>query len=160
MSQFLLRRFHYSAQEISFFIAVLAVGFSIGFGFLVNPASKYFNLKKCVIANLWIAALLCLFTAIIRNTALIWIAAVMMGMSVAVLYSLLITLFSNQVNSDEQGWVMGITNSVGALSFGITSFMSGFVADFGPAIPIFLGFVGLGVAAIILHFAQLAKQGG
>lgn len=157
ISQFLLRRFHYSAQEISFFIAVLAVGFSIGFGFLVNPASKYFNLKKCVITNLWIAAILCLFTAITRNTALIWIAAVMMGMSVAVLYSLLITLFSNQVNSDEQGWVMGITNSVGALSFGITSFMSGFVTNFGPAVPIYLACAGLGAAAIILYFTNLTK---
>lgn len=158
VSQLLLRRFHYSAQEVSFFLAVLSVGFSIGFGFLVNPASKYFNLKKCVITNLWIAAVLCLITGITRNTALIWIAAMLMGLSVAVMYSLLITLFSNQVNADEQGWIMGITNSVGALSFGITSFISGFIAHFGPAMPLYLGFLALGMAAIILHFTHLTKK--
>jgi DHA1 family tetracycline resistance protein-like MFS transporter len=157
VSQFLLRRFYYSAQEISFFIAVLAVGFSFGFGCLVDPASKRFNLKKCVIVNLWIASGLCLFTAITQNTAFIWIAAIVIGMSMAVLYSLLITLFSNQVNADEQGWVMGITNSVGALSFGITSFMSGFVTYFGPAVPIYLAAAGLGAAAIILAFANLTR---
>lgn len=105
VSQFLLRRFHYTAIEISFFIAVLAVGFSIGFGFLVNPISKRFNLKSAVITNLMIAALLCLITAMMHVVAVIWIGAVLIGMSVALLYSLLITIFSNQVSAAEQGWV-------------------------------------------------------
>src|SRR3990167_846484 len=155
ISQLLLRRFHYSVQEISFFIAVLAVGFSIGFGFLVNPAAKRFNFKNCVIVNLCIAAILCLITAMTRNTAVIWIVAVLMGMSVALLYSLLITIFSNQVNADEQGWVMGITNSVGALSFGVTSLISGFAADLSAATPIYLGFIGLAIAAVILKATDL-----
>jgi len=150
----LLRRFHYTASEISFFIAVLAVGFSIGFGFLVNPVAKRFNLKNAVIANLLIAALLCLITAITHVVAVIWIGAVLIGMSVALLYSLLITIFSNQVSEQEQGWVMGITNSVSALSFGITSLMSGFAADLSPAVPIYLGFFGLAFAALILWFVH------
>lgn len=157
VSQFLLRRFHYTAIEISFFIAVLAVGFSIGFGFLVNPISKRFNLKSAVITNLMIAALLCLITAMMHVVAVIWIGAVLIGMSVALLYSLLITIFSNQVSAAEQGWVMGITNSVSALSFGITSLMSGFAADLSPAVPIYLGCVGLALAALVLKVTKLTK---
>lgn len=155
VSQFLLRRFHYSASEVSFFIAVLAVGFSIGFGFLVNPVAKRFKLKSAVITNLLIAALLCLITAITHRVAVIWIGAVLIGMSVALLYSLLITIFSNQVGAEEQGWVMGITNSVSALSFGITSLMSGFAADLSPAVPIYLGCVGLALAAFTLKMTKL-----
>ena len=158
VSQFLLRRFHYTASEVSFFIAVLAVGFSIGFGFLVNPVAKRFNLKSAVITNLLIAAFLCLITAIAHIQIIIWIGAVLIGMSVALLYSLLITIFSNQVSAEEQGWVMGITNSVSALSFGITSLMSGFAADLSPAVPIYLGCVGLTLAALVLKFTKLAKN--
>ena len=158
VSQFLLRRFHYTASEVSFFIAVLAVGFSIGFGFLVNPVAKRFNLKNAVITNLLIAALLCLITAITHVVAVIWIGAVLIGMSVALLYSLLITIFSNQVSTEEQGWVMGITNSVSALSFGITSLMSGFAADLSPAVPIYLGCVGLVLAALVLKVTKLVKN--
>ena len=158
VSQFLLRRFHYTASEVSFFIAVLAVGFSIGFGFLVNSVAKRFNLKNAVIINLLIAALLCLITAIAHIQIIIWIGAVLIGMSVALLYSLLITIFSNQVSAEEQGWVMGITNSVSALSFGITSLMSGFAADLSPAVPIYLGCVGLALAALVLKLTKLVKK--
>ncbi|OGT26363.1 MAG: hypothetical protein A3I77_08460 [Gammaproteobacteria bacterium RIFCSPLOWO2_02_FULL_42_14] len=158
VSQFLLRRFHYTASEVSFFIAVLAVGFSIGFGFLVNPVAKRFNLKNAVITNLLIAALLCLITAMTHVVAVIWAGTVLIGMSVALLYSLLITIFSNQVSAEQQGWVMGITNSVSALSFGITALMSGFAADLSPAVPIYLGCVGLALAALVLKLIRLAKN--
>src|SRR3990167_8345564 len=155
VSQFLLRRFNYSATYVSLFIAVLSVGFSIGFGLLIKPAAKYFNLKNCVVVNLFISALLFLMTAIVHVQIVIWIGAALIGMSVAVLYSLLITLFSNQVSIEEQGWVMGITNSVGALSFGITALMSGFAADLSPAVPMYLGFFGMAAAGFILLSAKI-----
>lgn len=157
VSQFLLRRFHYTVLEVSFFIAVLAIGFSIGFGFLVNPVAKRFDLKNCVVVNLFISAVLFFITAVVHVALVIWIGAVLIGMSVALLYSILITLFSNQVSAGEQGWVMGITNSVSALSFGITSLMSGFAADLSPAVPIYLGAVGLASAAMVLWFVRLKK---
>lgn len=157
ISQFLLRRFHYSVQESSFFIAVLAIGFSIGFGFLVDPVSKRFNHKKCVITTLLIASLFFLITALSGNSTLVWILAFIIGLIVSLLYSLLITIFSNQVNKDEQGWVMGITNSVSALSFGVTALISGFAADFSPAMPIYLAAVGFAAAALLLRRAHLTK---
>lgn len=157
VSQLLLRRFDYSLQEVSYFISVLAFGFSIGFGVLVNPFAKRFDLKKCVAANLWIAALLFFITAITQETAIIWMSAIFIGMSVALLYSLLITLFSNQVSREEQGWVMGITNSVSALSFGLTALISGFAADWGPAVPIYLGCVGFILAAMVLRSTRLQR---
>lgn len=154
VSQFLLRKFHYTVSEVSFFIAVLAIGFSIGFGLLVNPCAKRFQLKNAVIANLCISALLCLITAMTTSSLVIWIGALLIGMSVALLYSMLITIFSNQVGAEEQGWVMGITNSVSALSFGVTSLVSGFVADWNAAVPIYLGALGLALAALILGLSK------
>ena len=157
ISQLLLRRFHYSVGEVSFFMAVLAAGFSIGFGFLVDFCAKRFNLKKCVIVSMLVAAGLFFVTAISQDTTVLWIAALLIGLFVAILYSLIITLFSNQVNADEQGWVMGITNSVSALSFGITALISGFVANWDPAMPIYLGVVGMLAAAVILKSSSLTR---
>ncbi len=159
VSQFLLRKFDYSASEVSFFIAALAVGFCVGFGLLVKPCAKRFNLKNCVIFNLLIAAILCLVTATAHIALVIWIAAVLIGMCVALLYSLLLTIFSNQVSAEEQGWVMGITSSVGALSFGITALISGFAADWNAAVPLYLAFFGLGLAALILKLAKIKNTG-
>jgi DHA1 family tetracycline resistance protein-like MFS transporter len=155
ISQFLLRRFHYTVSEIAFFIAVLAAGFSFGFGFLVNPVAKRFNLKNAVLWNFFISAFLFLITAVTNQTPIIWICAVLIGMSVSILYSIIITLFSNQVGTQEQGWVMGITNSVSALSFGITALMSGFVADWGAGVPLYLGCFGYLLAGFVLKFSKI-----
>ena len=155
ISQMLLRRFHYSVVEISFFMAVMALGFSIGFGFLVDPCAKRFNQKKCVLVTMPIAAALFFITAMTNYAPLLWVVACLIGMIVSIFYSILITLFSKQVNDDEQGWVMGITNSVGALSFGATALISGFVADWSPVMPIYLGGIMLLLAAFVLKGARL-----
>lgn len=157
ISQLLLQRFHYSATESSFFISVLAIGFSIGFGFLVGYCAKHYNLKRCTFLLMLVAAGLFVITAASNVAFVLWIDAIVIGMCVAVFYSLLITMFSNQVSADEQGWVMGITNSVSALSFGLTALMSGFVADFSPVMPIYLGAAALLCSAFILSFVHLTK---
>lgn len=155
ISQMLLRRFHYSVVEISFFMAVMAVGFSVGFGFLVDVCSKKFNQRKCVVFMMVLASLWFFITAASEVTWVLWVLTFVIGICIAIFYSLLITLFSKQVNDDEQGWVMGITNSVGALSFGVTALISGFVANWSPAMPIYLGAVMLLCAAVILHKTRL-----
>ncbi|MCX7126239.1 MAG: MFS transporter [Gammaproteobacteria bacterium] len=157
VSQFLLRKFHYSTLQVSLFMSVMAIGFSIGFGFLVKPCSNKFDLKRCVLVSLLIGAIASLITAITDQVIVAWICSVFIGMSVSIAYSIIITMFSNQVNSEEQGWVMGITNSVGALSFGITALASGFAADFNPALPIYFTFMGLSLAAVVMWFSHPKK---
>jgi len=52
--------------------------------------------------------------------------------------------------------VMGITNSVGALSFGATALISGFVANWSPVVPIYLGGVMLLISAILLKQLRIS----
>ena len=73
----------------------------------------------------------------------------------AVAYALLITLFSNQVDNTEQGWVMGVTNAIMALSFGVTTFFSGFAIHYNAAMPLYLAFGGMLIAAVVLKFSKV-----
>jgi len=155
MSQYLLRTYNYSTLEVSMFMVVLGVGFSIGFGFLVDIFANRMKLKTAVIGNLIVASLLSLLTVLIPVPLFAWIASVFVGMTVAVAYSILITMFSNQVSDSEQGWVMGVTNAVMALSFGITTFFSGFAANFSAGLPIFWAFLGMLISAVILCFVKI-----
>lgn len=155
ISQLLLRRFHYSVTEISFFLAVMAAGFSVGFGFIVDFCAKRFPLKKSAVISMLIAAGFFIVTAVSPSAMPLWIIVICVGLTASVYYSLIITLFSKQVRDDEQGWVMGITNAVGALSFGVSAISTGFAADFGPAVPIYLGALMLFCAAFILNRTHL-----
>jgi MFS family permease len=112
-------------------------------------------LKHCITIASVVAAIIALLSATIHSDALIWAFGLCIGVAVAIAYALLITLFSNQVDSTEQGWVMGVTNSIMALSFGVTTFFSGFALHYSPAMPIFLAFGGMMIAAIILKFAKI-----
>lgn len=150
ISQFLLNRYQYSSLETSLFIMVLAMGFSIGFGFLVDICANRFNLQRCVCVNLVIASIFCLITVLTHLPLIAWIVSVFIGISVSIAYSLLITMFSNQVDATEQGWVMGVTNAIMALSFGVTTFISGFAAYVGPGLPIFWAFLAMLISAVIL----------
>ena len=143
IAQFLMRRFHYTSLQTSLFIMVMAVGFSMGFGFLVDYCANRFDLTRCVCLNLVIASFICLLTVLSPVGWFAWVSTVFLGMAVAIAYSLLITLFSNQVNENEQGWVMGVTNAIMALSFGITTFFSGFAANISAGLPIVWAFLAM-----------------
>ena len=80
----------------------------------------------------------------------LWFAAVICGTGIALAYSVLLTMFSNLVGKNEQGWVMGVTGSIMALCFGLTSFLTGIAADLGVAIPIFLAACGMAISAWML----------
>ncbi|OGT30200.1 MAG: hypothetical protein A3E87_00475 [Gammaproteobacteria bacterium RIFCSPHIGHO2_12_FULL_35_23] len=155
ISQFLLRRYQYSSLEISLFMVALGIGFSIGFAFLVDFCASRFNLKRCICFNLLIAALVCLITLISHTPIIAWIGSIIIGLAISIAYSILITMFSNQVTNSEQGWVMGVTNAIMALSFGITTFFSGFAADITPGMPIFLAFIGILISTILMYFAKV-----
>ena len=154
VSQYLLLAYHYTALQTSLFITLLAIGFSIGFSFLVERCLKLWSQKNAVIIGLFIGGLICAMTALIHIQWLAWVGALVIGMAIAISYSVLITICSNQVGANEQGWVMGVTSAVGALSFGVTTFFSGFAANFGADVPILFGCGMLLISALLMLRAR------
>ena len=58
--------------------------------------------------------------------------------SVAVAYSAIITLFSDQVEASKQGWVMGITGSIMALVWALNGVSVGIIAAWSAHVPLFI----------------------
>lgn len=154
ISQFLIRQFNYTPLQVALFMTVMATGFAIGFAVLVDFLANRYALRKCIFTTLLLAGLLTLFTIFNKVQTLTWISSVIIGMCVATAYSMIITLFSKQVSDDEQGWVMGITNAIMALAFGITTLGSGFVASFGAAIPLVIMAMGMLLAACAINLLE------
>lgn len=153
ISQFLIRRYHYDALETSLFMMVMALGFSLGFAVLVDYCANRFSLKKCITLCMLIGAIFCALT-LIHNSLVAWICTFFVGTAIAIAYSLLITLFSDAVNSAEQGWVMGVTNAIMALSFGVTTFFSGFAANMSASAPIIFSAAGLLIACVVMFLVK------
>lgn len=151
---YLLQTYHYSVMQNSFFLAVMGLGFSVGCGFVVEIFTRRCNFDNIVIGGLAITALQIFIFLISDQQWVLWVTTFIIGISLSVAYSVLLTIFSNQVDDNEQGWVMGVTGSIMALCFGVSSVFTGLVAHVGAILPMFLAFGGLSLSAIILYFTR------
>jgi hypothetical protein len=70
----------------------------------------------------------------------------------------LLAIFSNLVSNDEQGWVMGVTGSIMAICFGLTSLFTGVMAQIGAGIPLILSIIGLTSSALLLGVFTVKKK--
>ncbi|WP_019216935.1 MFS transporter [Legionella tunisiensis] len=137
-----------------FFLAVMGLGFSVGCGYIVDFCTKRYSFDWVVITGLLLTAIHVLLTLLFKQEWVAWVAALLIGMSLSVAYSVLLTIFSNQVNDDEQGWVMGVTGSIMALCFGLTSIFTGLIAQVGAVLPMTLATLGLALSGALLAAVQ------
>jgi len=136
----------------SLFLAVMGLGFSIGCGYLIDLLSNRYNLRKVVSISLVITGICIIAIFTLHNLYANWTLNLIIGASMAVAYSGIIALFSNQVGDNEQGWIMGVTGSIMALCFGLTTFLTGFIMIyFGVSSVLIMSFIGLIISGILLY---------
>lgn len=152
LSMFLLDRYHLSPLKISLFMGVLGLGFAIGCGYLVDVCAKRFVYKRIVTVSILLTAVAILVVLLLDKLNVALVAVLFVGIAIALAYSTIITMFSNQVGENEQGWVMGVTGSIMALCFGITSLLTGLVAQYGANLPIALAAAGLSISGLLMGF--------
>ncbi len=114
--------------QISIFLALESVGFAIGNGILVHFFTKRFALKSNFIAFALIGAVCVILMLFSRSALMSWVLIIPLAICVALAYSVLLTLFSDQVNASSQGWVMGITGSIMAFVWGVNGLVGGLLA--------------------------------
>lgn len=151
-SLFMLQRYQATTFEVSMFLAVMGVGFSIGCGFLVDFCAKRYQPQQSVVFSLLVATVFIALTAATHEEIYAWISVLINGVFIAIAYSTLIAMFSDQVGPNEQGWVMGVTGSISALCFGVTTLLTGLVAHWGPGLPMWFGALGMFLSALSLRF--------
>jgi predicted MFS family arabinose efflux permease len=155
---YLLQMYHYSAMQNSLFFAVLGLGFSIGCGWLVKLCSKRYTIHNIILVSCTLTSLEILVTVLSKAQWVAWVAAFCIGITLSLAYSLLLTIFSNLVSKEEQGWVMGVTGSIMALCFGITSLCSSLLVYIGVRLPLLLAFAGTLGSALLLSRIPAAKE--
>ena len=157
LSLFALHRYGFSPLKVSLLLADMGIGFSVGCGFLVGFFTTRFQMKRIIVVSFGLTALFIAVTVVVHHALVLWIMMPPIGAAMAVGYSTIITLFSNQVSESEQGWVMGVTGAIMALCFGLSVLLTGYLANFGAQVPIYLAFAGLAVSAMMMLFVQVGE---
>ena len=85
-----------------------------------------------------------------RHYWVVWLSVVPAAIGGALFYVSLLTLFSDAVDKDSQGWVMGVFAAVAAASWFVSGFLSGLLAVYGLWVPVTLAGGALIVSALPL----------
>lgn len=149
ISLYLLKFFDFTPTKISLIMALMGAGFGIGNGFLVNYFTKRFSLKSNVVISLIISAILVMLILGSKNPLFTWILMCPIGASVTIAYAVLLTIFSNQVDENSQGWVMGISGSIMALVFAIDGIAVSIIASFNASFPLIISVVCLIISSLL-----------
>lgn len=149
ISMYLLKVYSFTPTYVSLYMAAMGIGFGLGNGYLTNYFAKFFPLRTNFIYSTWLTAVLILLLFIIPSSLFSWLMAVPICTSVAVAYASIVTMFSDQVDADSQGWVMGITGSIMAFVWGINGVVIGILSIWHDTLPIFISAICLLITALI-----------
>lgn len=158
ISLFLLKTYHFTPTQVSLFMAVMGIGFGLGTGFVVNYVAKIFTLRDSYIYFTFASAIMIFLMVIIPYSFFSWIIMAPLACCIATAYSCILTIFSNQVDEKNQGWVMGITGSVMAFVWAINGIIVGILAALNDKFPLFTAAVILLIAAIATFFLFTSKD--
>jgi len=131
----LIQKYNYSGRLLSYFYLWMGLILCFNSLVIVRIITQVIKLKKIIYINLIMAAICCV-AAIYGGEIGIWLGMLPMATAIALGGNALVTTFSNTAAEHEQGWVMGISNSLAALSWAITPPLTGLLLAFGFHIPL------------------------
>ncbi|TNF69058.1 MAG: MFS transporter [Gammaproteobacteria bacterium] len=142
---------HYSNWQLGALQGMLGLGFALGILIGIPLALRYFKPRSIAIITLFLTGFLQLVSAMITVELLQWPLAVFIAVFDMMAFSSLLTLFSNAVNDQLQGWVMGISGSVMAVAWIITGLSANSLSLLTTATLIAIGGGILILSSIILY---------
>lgn len=152
ISMYLLKVYHFSSLQNGFYMGLMGIGFGIGSGFLIDPLTKRFTLKQCTIVSCFLAAIGIVLTVSAPKESYIWIDVLIIALTMATAYATILTIFSNQVDEDSQGWIMGITGAIAAFAFGINGLCLGVITNLSISTPLTISAACFVLSAVLMHF--------
>ncbi|PCI78291.1 hypothetical protein COB21_01310 [Candidatus Aerophobetes bacterium] len=155
---YLRQYFHYSGFMLGMFNVFFGVIMCLGV-VLVPMLTRKFRVEwlACItVGAMGLSQMLMLFTAHLQY--FIWIIAMLIAVFGIIAWTAILASFSNAAESHVQGWALGITGSVVALSFFIGSFAPNLIPSLGAPFLIGLGGFCVVVAFLIFLYYCLKKM--
>ena len=135
---FLYQKFQFSTLQNSIVMLIFGVSNAISCSLLVHPISRVFKHAKIVSVSLIVMALAIFLLTIVKASFLVYILAIPFMGAFGLAYTSMLTLFSNSVTEEKQGWVMGLTVSLFTLGAAITALFGGWLIDISISLPFML----------------------
>lgn len=150
---YLFQKFHFTSAQIGYFVSWIAIVMSVTMIVIIRFLVKFLTTLQilyCAIA----LSILGILISMLPSSSIQWVGCVPIALGIGLAYTSIITLFSNSVSADLQGWIMGISTSAMSAAAGIGGVLLGFVS-----IHFTLTFVTIIIALLLCYtFTMQIKQ--
>ncbi len=156
IAPFLIHRLAFDSARASYYVALLGVGFCLSFAFVMPLLRKRFSARVIGVGGMAVTAACIAVSVLAPFAAAQWAVAIPVAIATAAGYGALIMLFTDEARGNE-GEILGVTASINALAFGVTSLAGGVISTASPAGPLAAAAVLMGVATILLFCKPKSK---
>jgi len=104
--------------------AMIGIGFAVGLLIGIPLALKFWQVLTIAIITGLLTGLGQFIVAFVTVASLQWVLAFVVACVNIMVFTAMLTLFSDAVSQKSQGWVMGIANAVLACAWAVTGLMS------------------------------------
>jgi DHA1 family tetracycline resistance protein-like MFS transporter len=145
----LSEKFQQAPEAVSLFYAVIGSGFLVMTLWIQPRLFKHFKVEHLCIVSLALQALIMGVVLCAKTIQVEWIMAFLLSMVEGLCYTGMTMLFSNAVNNDEQGRVMGGAGAIFGLVWALLGLSLGAILHVGLLVPIMIALVALSVNTLL-----------
>ena len=147
-----------SLAQVGTFMSIMGVGFCVA-NALVQPAlATRFGMRGLAVTGLALNAAAIALCLVLGSAYQEYAAALIAGITINIAYPSILTMLSDRVTPDRQGWILGMVGSGAAMGWTIASVMSGLLGGLGHALPIMLAASLMAGAALAMTVAGAGWQ--
>jgi MFS family permease len=136
-------------SEVGVFMAIIGIGFCVSNGLVQPMLAGRFEMRTLAVTGLGLNAATMVLCLMATSAYQAYAAGLMAGITINIAYPSIVTMLSDRVTPERQGWILGMVGSAAAMGWAISSVVSGGLGGLGHALPIVL-------AAILMACATLA----
>ena len=151
MPMFMTYRYNITSSQVSIMMGLMSIGFVIGIGYLGAKITAHLSRQKTIIYSLFLGGILSIVTVLTYSLFLTWILILPTSITASVAYVTILSLYSDKVDPDKQGWIMGISSAILGLGYAVTDFTSSIMVSIAYSMPIILCGLGLLIAGIYMN---------
>ncbi len=153
---YLVQVFAYGITQIGHYIAWIAILLGFSYLIIVRIVVKFFRPIQ-IVSGALVCAAIGTTIAMWKIELIAWITVIPVVVGRALSYTASLTIFSNSVDEDSQGWVMGVAGAIMAASWGTGSILAGILGSFSVEAPFATATILL-LLALAAAFSLLRKN--
>lgn len=150
----LMNEFDFNTTQIGQYFAYNGIWYALSAGILTAPLLRRFGPEQLAIKTLFITSAYMLIFLLFDSALYLWFYIPVLMFLLAIVFPTMAALVSNATDSDKQGQVLGVYQSVSAFAFGISPFFGGSIIAAYPDLTIWGGSLAMLLSGIIFLWGK------